>query len=290
MSGWLVTGASGQLGSDVVDVLRAYGEDVVGCDRSGLDVTDRSSVRSVLADVEPSIVVNCAAYTAVDAAESDEDVALEVNAHGPAHVAAACAATGARLVHVSTDYVFAGDATSPYDERTRPAPRTAYGRTKAAGEQAVLTSGADVFVVRTAWLYGAAGPNFVRTMARLARTQETVQVVEDQVGSPTWSLHLARAIVGLAISSAPAGIYHCTNSGEASWYVFARAVFAELGLDPARVEPTTSEAFVRPAPRPSYSVLSTVKWDLAGLPGMPHWRDALHEAVETLGEELTDDL
>jgi dTDP-4-dehydrorhamnose reductase len=244
----------------------------------------------VFADVEPSIVVNCAAFTAVDAAETDEDTALEVNAHGPAHVAAACAAAGARLVHVSTDYVFAGDADEPYDETTRPAPRTAYGRTKAAGEQAVLTSGADVFVVRTAWLYGAAGPNFVRTMARLSRERETVQVVDDQIGSPTWSLHLARALVGLSVSTAPAGIYHCTNGGEASWYVFARAVFAELGLDPARVEPTSSAAFVRPAPRPAYSVLSTAKWDAAGLPAMPHWRDALPEAVETLGEELTDEL
>jgi dTDP-4-dehydrorhamnose reductase len=194
---------------------------------------------------------------------------------GVAVLAAACDRAGARLLHPSTDYVFAGDATEPYDERTRPAPRTAYGRTKAAGEQAVLTSGADVFVVRTAWLYGAAGPNFVRTMARLARAQETVQVVEDQIGTPTWSLHLARALVGLSISDVPAGIYHCTNGGEASWYVFARAIFAELGLDPARVEPTTSDVMARPAPRPAYSVLSTARWDAAGLPAMPHWRDAL---------------
>src|SRR4051794_1354195 len=290
MSGWLITGTSGQLGSDVVDVLRAYGEDVVAYDRSELDITDRSAIRSAFTVVQPSIVVNCAAFTAVDAAESDEDRALEVNAHGPAHLAAECVASGARLVHVSTDYVFAGDACEPYDERTRPAPRTAYGRTKAAGEQAVLTSGADVFVVRTAWLYGAAGANFVRSMARLARERETVQVVDDQVGSPTWSLHLARAVVGLAVSSADAGIYHCTNAGEASWYVFARAIFAELGLDPARVEPTRSADFVRPAPRPAYSVLSTAKWDAAGLPAMPHWRDALAEAIETLAEELTDDL
>ena len=290
MSGWLITGTGGQLGSDLVDVLHAYGEDVVGYERSGLDITDPSAVRAVFADVEPAIVVNCAAFTAVDDAEADEDAALEVNAHGPAHLAAACVASGARLVHVSTDYVFAGDAETPYTEAMRPAPRTAYGRTKAAGEQAVLTSGADVFVVRTAWLYGAAGPNFVRTMARLSRAQETVRVVEDQIGSPTWSLHLARALVGLSISDAPAGIYHCTNGGEASWYVFARAIFAELGLDPARVEPTTSEAFVRPAPRPAYSVLSNAKWEAAGLPAMPHWRDALHEAIETLGEELTDDL
>jgi dTDP-4-dehydrorhamnose reductase len=288
MSGWLVTGASGQLGSDVVDVLHAYSEEVAAFDRSALDITNRAAVLNAFADVEPSIVVNCAAYTAVDAAEADEDRALEVNAHGPAHLAASCAATGARLIQVSTDYVFAGNAETPYDEKTRPAPRTVYGRTKAAGEQAVLTSGAEAFVVRTAWLYGQGGPNFVKTMARLAGERETVDVVDDQVGSPTWTLHLARGLVSLGVSDVRPGIWHCTNAGEASWYVFARAVFAELGLDPAQVEPTTTAAFPRPAPRPSYSVLSTAKWDAAGLPEMSHWRDALHEAFETLGEELTE--
>jgi dTDP-4-dehydrorhamnose reductase len=286
VSGWLVTGAAGQLGSDVVDVLHAYGEEVAAYDRKGLDITDRVMVRATMRMVEPSIVVNCAAYTAVDEAETDEDRALEVNAHGPAIVAEECARTGARLLQVSTDYVFAGDASAPYDEKTRPAPRSVYGRTKAAGEQAVLTSGAEAFVVRTAWLYGAVGTNFVKTMARLAAERETVDVVDDQLGAPTWTLHLARALVALGIADAPAGIWHCTNAGEASWYVFARAVFAELGLDPARVQPTTSDAFVRPAPRPAYSVLGTDKWHRAGLPELPHWRDALHEAFETLGEEL----
>jgi dTDP-4-dehydrorhamnose reductase len=243
-------------------------------------------VRATMRMVEPSIVINCAAYTAVDAAETDEDRALEINAHGPAILAEECAGTGARLLQVSTDYVFAGDASAPYGEATRPAPRSAYGRTKAAGEQAVLTSGADAFVVRTAWLYGQVGSNFVKTMARLATERETVSVVDDQIGAPTWTLHLARGLVALGIADVPAGIWHCTNAGEASWYVFARAIFAELGLDPARVEPTTSEDFVRPAPRPAYSVLSTEKWQRAGLPELPHWRDALHEAFETLGEEL----
>jgi dTDP-4-dehydrorhamnose reductase len=286
VSGWLVTGAAGQLGSDVVDVLRAYGEEMAAYDRKGLDITDRVMVRATMRMVEPSIVINCAAYTAVDAAETDEDRALEINAHGPAILAEECAGTGARLLQVSTDYVFAGDASAPYDEATRPAPRSAYGRTKAAGEQAVLTSGADAFVVRTAWLYGQVGSNFVKTMARLATERETVSVVDDQIGAPTWTLHLARGLVALGIADVPAGIWHCTNAGEASWYVFARAIFAELGLDPARVEPTTSAEFIRPAPRPAYSVLSTEKWQRAGLPELPHWRDALHEAFETLGEEL----
>ena len=287
MSGWLVTGAGGQLGSDVEDLLRAYNEECVAVSRTGLDVTDRDDVDRVLAEIHPDIVINCAAYTNVDAAESDEDGAYAVNAHAPAILAERCASLGARFVHVSTDYVFAGDATAPYDEKTRPAPRTAYGRSKAAGEQAVLTSHADAFVVRTAWLYGAAGPNFVKTIARLAGDRETLDVVEDQLGTPTWSLHLARGLVALAISDQQPGVWHCINGGEASWYVFARAIFAELGLDPARVQPTTTDKYPRPAPRPAYSVLSGHKWRAAGLPVMPHWRDALHEAFETLTDELT---
>ena len=287
MSGWLVTGAGGQLGSDVNDLLHAYNEKCVALTRADLDITDREDIERVFAETRPAIVVNCAAYTNVDAAETDEETSYAVNAHGPAMLAEMCAASGVRLLHVSTDYVFAGDATSPYTEDTRPAPRTAYGRSKAAGEQAILTSHADAFVVRTAGLYGAAGPNFVKTMARLAGDRDTVEVVEDQLGTPTWTLHLARGLIALAVSDQQPGIWHCTNDGEASWYVFARAVFAELGLDPARVLPTTTDKFPRPAPRPAYSVLSGDKWRAAGLPVMPHWRDALHEAFETLTDELT---
>jgi dTDP-4-dehydrorhamnose reductase len=283
---WLVTGAGGAVGTDVVGVLKMYGENVVGCDRAALDVTSADSVQETLDDARPDIVVNCAAYTAVDAAESDEEAAFLVNADGPDLLARWCMNHRARLVHVSTDYVFAGRASSPYDEDTPVAPRSAYGRSKAAGERAVLSSGADGFVVRTAWIYGAVGGNFVKTMTRLARERETVSVVDDQVGSPTWSLHLARGLVALGISDATPGIYHCTSAGEASWFVFARAVFAELGLDPARVEPTTTDAFPRPAHRPAYSVLSSRRWHAAGLPEMAHWRDALHEAFVAVGEEF----
>jgi dTDP-4-dehydrorhamnose reductase len=286
---WLVTGAGGQLGGDVEDVLRAYAEDVVALGRADLDITDRDAVEEHIVGGRPAIVINCAAYTDVDGAENDEDSAYAVNAHGPALVAEACAKAGAKLVHVSTDYVFAGDASAPYPETERPAPRTAYGRSKAAGEQAVLTAGAHAHVVRTAWLYGAYGPNFVKTMARLAADRETLEVVDDQIGAPTWSLHLARGVVALAASDQPGGVWHCTSTGEASWYVFARAIFAELGLDPARVQPTTTDKFPRPAPRPAYSVLGGRKWRRAGLPQMPHWRDALHEAFEAVGHELRPD-
>ena len=287
MSRWLVTGAGGAVGTDVVAVLSMYGEDVVGCDRKALDVTSADNVQEVLDREEPDVVINCAAYTAVDAAEDDEETAFLVNADGPDLLARWCVDHGGRLVHVSTDYVFAGRASSPYEEDTPVAPRSAYGRSKAAGERAVLSSGADAFVVRTAWIYGAVGGNFVKTMARLASERETVSVVDDQVGAPTWSLHLARGLVALGASNAPPGIYHCTSAGEASWFVFARAVFAELGLDPARVEPTTTAAFPRPAPRPAYSVLSDRRWRAAGLPEMAHWRDALHEAFIAVGEELS---
>jgi dTDP-4-dehydrorhamnose reductase len=142
--------------------------------------------------------------------------------------------------------------------------------------------------VRTAWVYGVAGANFVKTIARLATQRQTLEVVDDQFGSPTWSLHLARALTALAVADVEPGIWHCTGAGEATWHSFARAIFAELGLDPARIEPTTTDAFPRPAPRPAYSVLSGQKWQDAGLPEMPHWRDALHEAVRTLGSELTE--
>jgi dTDP-4-dehydrorhamnose reductase len=291
MTRWLVTGAAGQLGSDVVDLLRAYRADVVACSRRELDVTDADAIDTVLTDAMPTVVVNCAAYTAVDAAEADEPVATLINGEAPGHLARWCARHGARLIHVSTDYVFAGEAQAPYEADEPVAPQSAYGRSKAAGEQAVISAGGDGHVVRTAWLYGVAGPNFVRTIARLAGEQEILKVVDDQHGAPTWSLHLARGLTALGVASdVEPGIWHCTGAGEATWHVFARAIFAELDLDPARIVPTTTEAFPRPAPRPAYSVLSNAKWVHAGLPELPHWRDALHEAITTLGSELTGEL
>jgi dTDP-4-dehydrorhamnose reductase len=281
-----VTGARGQLGHDVRRVLSEAGQEVVACGHAELDVTDAAAVDAAVASVAGGLVVNCAAYTAVDDAESAEDAATESNGRAPGLIAAACARHGARLVHLSTDYVFAGDATTPYDEDAPPAPRTAYGRSKLAGERAVLASGAHAHVVRTAWSYGEAGANFVRTIAQLADRRDTLDVVDDQVGSPTWTAHLARGVVALAASDLPPGIWNCTNAGATSWYGFARAIFEELGLDPERVRPTTTAAFPRPAPRPAYSVLAGDKWAAAGLPVMPPWREALREAFAAAGDRL----
>ena len=285
---WLVTGAGGMLGRDTVDELARRGEDVVGLDRAALDITQQAAVDEVLAEQRPDLVVNCAAYTAVDDAETDEERALLINGDGPRHLARACAANGARMIHVSTDYVFAGDAGTPYPEGHPTAPHTAYGRTKLAGEQAVAkelpTSSA---IVRTAWLYGVHGRSFVRTMIDLESRRDTLDVVDDQHGQPTWSADVAARLADLGprLGRGASGVFHATGSGEASWYELAREVFRGLGADPDRVRPVGSEAFVRPAPRPAYSVLAHGRWQELGLPPLRDWQAALHEALPLIRKE-----
>jgi len=277
----LVTGGNGQLGTDLALVLRTLDDVEVSAPGSReLDITDLPSVTATFAEFAPDVVINTAAYTAVDAAETDEDAAYRVNAAGPALLATAAAKTGTRLIHISTDYVFAGDAIAPYEVGDPTGPRSAYGRTKLAGETAVRELLPDLgYVVRTAWVYGATGANFVKTMARLEKERETVSVVDDQRGSPTWSADLAIGLAELAQSSAPAGIYHATGGGEVSWWGFARAIFEELGADHDRVLTTTTEQFPRPAPRPAYSVLSNAAWTAAGLSPLAPWREALTAAM-----------
>lgn len=281
---WLVTGASGMLARDLLTRLAAADVPAVPLDRKALDLTDRAAVYAAITGHNPAVVVNCAAYTAVDDAETHEAAALAVNGTGPAHLAAACARTGARLLHVSTNYVFVGDATVPYGENDPTGPRTAYGRTKLVGERAVLsTLPGTGYVVRTAWLYGTGGSNFVRTMIELEAVRDTVDVVDDQHGQPTWTVDLAGHLVALGRSAiAPAGIYHGTSGGRTTWYGLAREVFALLGADPARVRPVTSRAFARPAPRPAYSVLGHDNWKPAGIESIREWRDALREAFPAL--------
>jgi dTDP-4-dehydrorhamnose reductase len=283
MNRWLVTGAGGMLGRDVVACLERGGETALALTRRDLDITDQAAVTAAVLAARPDIVVNCAAWTAVDEAEAREDEAFEVNGRGARLVAAACAESGARLIHISTDYVFAGDASRPYGEHDRCGPRTAYGRTKLAGERAVaeLLPGAG-YIVRTAWLYGAHGPNFVRTMVGLERDRELVDVVDDQCGQPTWAMDVAGQIIALARSGAPAGVYHATSSGETTWFGFAREIFRLLGADTARVRPVTSGAFPRPAPRPAYSVLGHGTWADAGIKPIPGWRLRLRHGLRAV--------
>ena len=273
----LITGANGMLGQDVARAFRGAGHLVTQTDLPEVDITDAASCATAVAGHD--WVVNTAAYTAVDDAESNEGVAFRVNAVGPAVLARATRAAGARMVHVSTDYVFAGDASSPYAEDAPLAPRSAYGRTKAAGEWAVRAECPEAVIVRTAWLYGPGGPNFVKTMARLAGERETVSVVDDQRGQPTTTADVARFITEVIATGAPAGVYHGTCEGETTWFGFTQAIFEELGMDPTRVLPTTSDAFVRSAPRPAYSVLGHDRTDQVGVPRLPHWRDALGATI-----------
>ncbi|MCR1980973.1 dTDP-4-dehydrorhamnose reductase [Cellulosimicrobium cellulans] len=266
---WLVTGASGMLGQDVVSTLEAAGRPVRSVGRDDLDVTDPEACRQVIAGAD--VVVNCAAWTAVDDAEEREPAAFAVNAVGAANVARAAREHGARVVQVSTDYVFAGDGTAPYAEDAPVLPLSAYGRTKAAGEWAVLAADGRNLVVRTAWLYGAGGPNFAATMVRLVRERGAVSVVDDQRGQPTWTADLADLIVRLVDADAPGGAYHGTSSGATTWFGFARAAVASAGLDPAAVTPTTSAAFARPAPRPSWSVLGHDALRAAGVEPIGPW-------------------
>lgn len=282
----LVTGGTGQLGRDLVlAAARAGISRVLAPSSAELDVTNPAAVSDQVATASAGgrlVVINAAAYTAVDAAEGHGAAqAHAVNAQGPRNLARACAAHRAQLVHISTDYVFGGHGAGPNRVDAPTVPRTVYGHSKLAGERAVLDSAARVHVVRTAWLYGAHGANFVRTMARLAGERETVRVVADQRGNPTWTADLADGLIALALTAdrVPTRVLHCANASATTWYGLARAVFTEIGADPDRVQPCRTEQFPRPAPRPANSVLDTSGWAAAGLPQLRHWRDALHAAV-----------
>ena len=289
MARWLVVGAGGMLGTDVVSDLRGAGHEVTTAGRSpGLDVRLDllSPEQCTAAAAGHDVVLNCAAWTAVDDAEAHEPEAFALNAVGPANLARASANAGARLVHVSTDYVFDGRASLPYPEDAPLAPRSAYGRTKAAGEWAVLAEAPGSLVVRTAWLYGEHGPSFVRTMLTLAERHETLSVVDDQRGQPTWTADLAAAIRRLVEADAPGGLWHGTSGGEVTWFGFTRRIFELAGLDPERVSPTTSEAYPRPAPRPAFSVLGKQRWAEQGIDPIRDWDAALAEALPALRSAL----
>jgi len=265
----LVIGAGGMLGTDLGRAAEAAGHEVVALDRAALDVTDGEAVETAVADARPDAVFNCAAWTDVDGAEESELEALRINGDGARNVAVAATAAGAAVVLPSTDYVFDGTADRPYVESDPTAPISAYGRTKLAGERETAAANPRHFVVRTSWLFGLAGRNFVETMLGLADRGE-VTVVSDQVGCPTYTPHLAEGLLQLAITE-QYGVHHMSASGHVSWHGFAQAIFEEAGVE-CQVRPTTTAELARPAPRPSWSVLDTEWPDAVRL---PEWRDGL---------------
>jgi dTDP-4-dehydrorhamnose reductase len=281
----IVTGAAGQLGKQLCARSRLPARGLTSAD---LDITDPESVRTVLGDLGPGdVLINCAAYTAVDAAEENRDAAMAVNGAAPGHLAELTARTGAHLIHISTDYVFTGVASGPLEPDDETGPASVYGVSKLAGEQAVRSADPEATIVRTAWVYTGApdSADFVSTMRKLESSRDTVSVVTDQVGSPTYSADLAEGLLELAVTMVEPGspargtTLHASNAGSCSWFDLAQAVFAEIGADPARVLPTTSAEFPRPAPRPAYSVLSGRAWQEAHLTPLRAWRSALAAAV-----------
>lgn len=277
----VVTGASGQLGSELV---AEYGLDceVTALSHADFDIGDRHAATRVLDAAAPTLVVNAAAFTNVDGCESEPDRAYRANCLGPRHLALWCRDAGAQFVHVSTDYVFDGAARKdPYTEYDATYPASVYGRSKLAGEQAVREVMGRHFIVRTAWVYGAVGSNFVKTILRLSKERAELTVVDDQTGSPTWARELARRIRCL-VDTGQHGTYHLTGGGSCSWHEFAQEILARTDQDPQRVRACSTAEFPRPAPRPAFSVLDNRQARLLGVPEAADWRDALRQFLPTL--------
>ncbi|OBJ05099.1 dTDP-4-dehydrorhamnose reductase [Mycobacterium sp. 1482292.6] len=278
----VIAGAGGQLGGYLTSLAATQGRDALALTSSQWDITDPAAAQRIVQ--RGDVVINCAAYTDVDGAESDEAGAFAVNETGPGHIAAACAKAGARLIHVSTDYVFNGDfggaAPRPYEPTDQTAPQSVYARSKVAGERAVLAALPEAVVVRTAWVYtGGTGKDFVAVMRRLAAGDGPVDVVDDQTGSPTYVGDLAAALLQIVDDRVPGPILHAANEGACSRFEQARAVFEECGADPARVRPVSTDRFPRPAPRPAYSALGSGQSVAAGLRPLRPWRPALAAAL-----------
>jgi dTDP-4-dehydrorhamnose reductase len=281
---WLITGGSGQLGIAVSQELGERGILFAAWGSEDLDITQGPIVCDFVSQLSPAVIVSCAAWTDVDGAESDEPQASRVNSDGAENMVLAAKQCGAKLIHVSTDYVFSGQGKTPWQVDDRIDPQSAYGRTKAEGESRVLGAYSEnSSIVRTAWLYSPWGKNFAKTMLRLALNGESeVRVVNDQMGQPTSAIDLAKQLVELGLSSSPAGIYHGTNSGDATWFEFAQEIFELAGADVRRVVPVSSSEYPRPAKRPSYSVLSHDAWANTSVKPLRDWRIALADAMPAI--------
>jgi dTDP-4-dehydrorhamnose reductase len=274
----LVTGANGQLGQELVHLHTDESIRIIGYGRDALDITDMASCRRILQEQRPDAVIHCAAYTAVDQAESEPDEAYRINAAGTRNVAVAAEEIGARFCYISTDYVFDGYGSAPYSEYDRTEPKTVYGKSKWAGEQLAQTLCSRYYIVRTSWVYGQYGNNFVKTMLKLGSERDRLKVVSDQLGSPTYTLDLAKFLLTL-VQTDSYGIYHASNTGVCSWFEFAQAIFEESGMA-VTVEPCTTADFPRPAPRPAYSVMDQRAIRYSGLEPLRPWRDALQHYLQ----------
>ena len=281
---WLITGSSGQLGIAVSQELGERGILFNAWGSQDLDITQRPIVRDIIAKLSPKVIINCAAWTDVDGAESSELSASRVNSDGAENVALAAKEIDAKLIHISTDYVFSGQSESPWKVDDEINPQSAYGRTKAEGERRVQAGCPEhASIVRTAWLYSPWGKNFAKTMTKLAiKGDGEVRVVNDQVGQPTSAMDLAQQLVELGLSTSPVGIYHGTNSGQATWFEFAQEIFKLAGAEVSRVVPVSSSEYPRPAKRPAYSVLSHAAWAKTSVKPRIDWRISLSEAMPAI--------
>lgn len=278
----LVTGSNGQLGHDVIKLLENSEHRVYGYDRKQMDITDEKAVFREVTKIKPDVIVHCAAYTNVDGAEKDQDGAYAVNTLGTKYLAMAAKEVDAKMVYVSTDYVFDGEAKEPYEVDSPTNPIGVYGKTKLGGEKAVKEILDKYYIVRTAWVFGKNGKNFVKTMLRLGKERGEIGVVADQYGSPTYTIDLAKFIIEL-IQTDKYGLYHATNSGTCSWYEFAVEIFKQAGLN-VKVNPLTTEQYPTPAKRPKYSVLSKKKIAKEGFKPLQHWKDALNAYLKEINE------
>ncbi|SDG28160.1 dTDP-4-dehydrorhamnose reductase [Fontibacillus panacisegetis] len=287
----LVTGARGQLGQDLVNILEQANHNVIGCDRDTLDITDQVACLDQVLNLKPDAIIHCAAYTAVDQAEGDIDSAYAVNAVGTRNMVVAAECTGAKFCYISTDYVFDGTSTLPYQEYDNTNPQSIYGKSKRAGEELVKSLSSKYFIVRTSWVYGLYGNNFVKTMLRLGFEKPEISVVNDQKGSPTYTVDLAGFLLEL-ISTEKYGVYHASNSGECTWYEFAQAIFEEaaaIGKSfSIQVNPCTTEDFPRPAPRPRNSVMEHLSIRTNGFKDIRSWREGLRDFLKELQAAESD--
>lgn len=277
----LVTGVKGQLGYDVADELEKRGMEVVGVDVDEMDITDEAAVRRVILGESPDAVIHCAAYTAVDAAEDNEEMCRRVNADGTRYIADACKELDIKMLYISTDYVFDGQGTRPWEPEDERKPLSVYGQTKCEGELAVQNTLDKYFIVRITWTFGVNGKNFVKTMLRLAETNNRITVVNDQYGSPTATADLA-VLLSDMIETEKYGIYHATNEGICTWYEFTCEIFRQAGID-IEVVPVTSEEYNAKAKRPANSRMSKDKLDANGFKRLPSWQDALTRYLTKLG-------